>query len=67
MTPTSKKVKILDDFSNQEVKTYQIDLGDIDPHILDQDYFEEAWRIAVEEKLVDQNHREKYKFEIIVE
>lgn len=56
-----------DGILNQDVKTYQIDLGDIDPHILDQDYFEEAWRMAVEEKLVDQDQREKYKFEIIIE
>lgn len=44
-----------------------VDLGNIDPHLLDQDYIEEAWRLAVEEKLVDQDHREKYKFEIVIE
>lgn len=44
-----------------------VDLGNIDPYLLDQDYIEEAWRLAVEEKLVDQDHREKYKFEIVIE
>lgn len=66
MAQTLKKVKISDTFSNLEIKTFPIDLGSIDPHLLDQDYFEEAWRLAVEEKMVDQDHREKYKFEIVV-
>lgn len=67
MTQTPKKVRISDTFSNREIQTFMVDLGNIDPHLLDQDYIEEAWRLAVEEKLVDQDHREKYKFEIVIE
>jgi hypothetical protein len=62
-----KNVKISDVFSNQEIKTFQVDLGDLDPHLLDQDYIEEAWKMAVEAGIVDQAHREKYKFEIVVD
>lgn len=67
MTQTQKKVRISDAFSHQEIGTFSVDLGSIDPHLLDQDYIEEAWRLAVQEKLVDQDRREKYKFEIVIE
>ena len=61
------KVRISDIYSNEEIKTYSIDLGHTNPHLLDQDYFEEAWKIAVEENLVNQDHRSEYKFEIVIE
>ena len=67
MTQNQKKVRISDFYTNKEIKTYSIDLGDIDPHLLDQDYFEEAWKLAVKENLVNEDRREEYKFEIVIE
>ena len=61
------KVRISDAYSNEEIKTYSIELGNIDTHLLDQDYFEEAWKLAVKENLVDQDRRSEYKFEIVIE
>ena len=60
------KVKISDAYSNEEIKTYSIDLGDTNTHLLDQDYFEEAWKTAVQENMVNQERRSEYKFEIVI-
>ena len=67
MSKNLKKVKISDAYTHIEIKSYSIDLGDIDAHFLDQDYFEEAWKIAVEKGLVNKDRREEYKFEIVIE
>lgn len=61
------KVRISDAYTNQEIITYSINLGSANHHLLDQDYFEEAWTNAVEGKLVNQDRREEYKFEIVID
>ena len=61
------KVKISDIYSNEEIKTYSINLGKTNTHLLDQDYFEEAWKTAVKDNLVNQDRRSEYKFEIVIE
>lgn len=33
-----------------------------DTFVSEREYYDEAWRSAVEDKLVDENAREKYKF-----
>ena len=60
------KVRISDAYTNQEIFTYSINLGSTN-HLLDQDYFEEAWAAAIEDKLVNPDRREQYKFESIIE
>jgi hypothetical protein len=60
------KVRISDVYSNEEIKIYSIDLGNPNTPLLDQDYFEEAWKAAVEENLVNQDRRAEYKFEIVI-
>ncbi len=61
------KVKISDSYTNEEIVTYSIVLGSSNEHLLDQDYFEEAWKNAVDDKLVNKDRREEYKFEIVIE
>ncbi len=61
------KVRISDAYTNQEITTYSINLESTHHHLLDQDYFEEAWANAIENKLVNKDRREEYKFEIVIE
>ena len=59
------KVRISDAYTSQEIETYSIAFENNDSHLLDQDYFEEAWKIAIKENLVNQDRRDEYKFEIV--
>ncbi|SFF16646.1 hypothetical protein [Nitrosomonas sp. Nm166] len=62
------KVRISDTYTNQEIISYSIMLGSgsANQHLLDQDYFEEAWKNAIEDNLVDKDRRSEYKFEIVI-
>ncbi len=61
------KVRIADAFTNEDIQTYSIDLGNIDHHLLDQDYIEEAWKLAIKNNLVNPERRSEYKFEVVIE
>lgn len=44
------------------IATYPINLGGQNYTPSEQEYFNEAWRCAVDDSLVSDQHREKYSF-----
>jgi len=44
------------------VVEYQINLQSVGEDILNKDYFEEAWRCALEDNLFDPINKSQYKF-----
>jgi hypothetical protein len=57
-----KTVQIIDTLVNKLVVEYQINLQSVGEDILNDDYFEEAWRCALEDNLVDPFNKSQYKF-----
>ena len=61
-----KNVQIIDKLSGQIIAEYPIFVDLIDDPV-DQDFMDDAWDIAVEEGLVDDDNRKSYKLEILSE
>lgn len=61
------KVRISDICTNEEIITYSLFLTNSEVYLSVQDYFEEAWRNAVEADLVHAEYIEDYRFEIVAE
>ena len=61
------KVRISDACTNEEIITYSLFLASSEVYLSVQDYFEEAWKNAVEADLVHAEYIEEYKFEIVNE
>ena len=59
-----KNVRIIDALSNKLVVEYQINLQSVGEDILNEDYFEEAWRCALEDNLVESDNKSQYKFSL---
>ncbi|PTQ86906.1 hypothetical protein [Nitrosomonas ureae] len=59
-----KNVQIIDKLSGQIIAEYPIFVDLIDDPV-DQDFMNDAWDIAVEEGLVDDDDRKCYKLEIL--
>lgn len=57
-----KNVSVIEARTNVIVFTYPIHLGGINKDPTEEDYENEAWRCAVEDKLVDPHDRASYKF-----
>ena len=59
-----KTVRIVDVRAQKLVVEYQINLKSIGEDIMNDDYFIEAWRCALEDNLVDPNNKSNYKFSL---
>ena len=57
-----KTVRIIDTLVNKLVVEYQINLQSVGKDILNEDYFEEAWRCALEDNLVNPINKSQFKF-----
>ena len=57
-----KTLRIIDTSLNRLVIEYQINLQSLGKDILNEDYFKEAWRCALEDNLVDPDNKSQYKF-----
>ena len=59
------KVQIIDSQSNVQVVEYpEINLGGLNCHPSVTEYIEEAWKSAIDDGLVIQNDRDKYRFHV---
>lgn len=59
-----KNVQIIEKSSGHIVAEYPI-IVELTDDVSDHDYIDDAWEIAVEEGLVDENNRENYDMEIV--
>lgn len=59
-------VQITNKKSGRQVAIYPINLGG-DIGNLEKDFFEEAWRCAVEDGAVEANDRETYAFKLLAD
>jgi len=59
-----KKVQLINSESNRHVAEYEINLGGLNYHPSSQEYIDEAWKSAVEDGVVVQHDRDKYRFNI---
>jgi len=53
-------VQIIERKTERLLDTYRVVLGGLNYEPTEQEYFSEAWRCAIEDKLVDPAQREKY-------
>jgi len=56
-------IAIIEKEGENLIATYQINLGSLDCPPSDEEYFSEAWRCAIEDDLVADEDRPKYRFE----
>jgi hypothetical protein len=59
-----KCVKIFDSKSGKQVVEYPISIDYIGINVGDNDFYDEAWKCAVDDKLVESDGRLEYKFAI---
>lgn len=60
----SMNVRIVDRKKNAVVAQYEVNLGAFNYKPKPQEYYDDAWRCAVEDRLVKADERDKYTFEI---
>lgn len=58
------KVFIIETVSNKVITEIPINFGMANTTTTENDIFDEAWKSAVEDNLVDVKNKSKYKFEI---
>lgn len=58
-------VLIIDTKNGTEVATIPVILNGMNYTPSEQDYFNEAWRCAVEDNIVDPNRRFEYRFQLV--
>ena len=59
-----KTVRSIDTLLNKPVVEYQINWKSVGEDILNEDYFEESWRCALEDNLVEPDNKSQYKFSL---
>jgi hypothetical protein len=58
-------VEIVDTSTSSVICSYKIVVGDYARPVSEKDYFDEAWRNALEDRLVSESQKPKYAFRLV--